>query len=98
MTVILDRGKLVVHIFGLDEPDENRYGYTEELKACSDAELVESINKEVGIPHWGYGRGDYLGHLYIEFRSRDLDCSSFIKDNTMCIAKPFRLEGKKILI
>ena len=106
MTAIMDIEKLVVILLNLDQPDENRYGYKEELKSCTKAELVDRINKEVGIPHWGGSRADYLAHLYVEFLSRDLDCSNFFSSlivnnvmyNTMCIAKRLRLEGNKVVI
>ena len=97
MTAILDIENLVVIILNLNEPDENEYGYREELNDWSDQKLVDSINREVGKPFWGRGRGDYLAHLYLEFISRDLDCTSFIHDYFMSIAKPLKLVGKRVV-
>jgi hypothetical protein len=96
MNAILDIAKLVVVVLNVDGPDENAYGYREKLQDCSNQDLVDMINREVGKPFWVRERGDYLAHLYLEFISRDLDCSSFIRDNFMSIAKPLRLLGKKV--
>jgi hypothetical protein len=98
MTSILDIGNLVVIVLNIGAPDENRYGYAEALKSCSNDELVERINREVGVPHWVTSRADYLAHLYVEVLTRDLDCSSFIQGNTMSIAKRLRLVGRTIEI
>lgn len=97
MTAILDIEHLVVILVNLDQTDENRYGNRELLKSCTNAELVDRINREVGIPHWGSSRADYLAHLYMEFCTRDLDCTSFIRENFMRISRPLKLEGKKVV-
>lgn len=96
MKAILDIAQLVVIVLDADGPDENEYGYVEKLNGWSNQELVDRINSEVGKPFWVRSRADYLAHLYLEFISRDLDCSSFIWNNCMSIAKPLRLVGKKI--
>ncbi len=98
MTSILDIGNLVVIVLNMDAPDENRYGYADVLRSCTNSELVERINREVGIPHWVSSRADYLAHLYVEFLTRDLDCSSFIQDDTMSIAKRLRLVGNEVVV
>jgi len=97
MTAILDIENLVIIILNLNKPDENEYGYREVMKGWSDQELVDRINREVGKPFWVRQRGDYLAHIYLEFISRDLDCTSFIHDYFMSIAKPLKLVGRKVV-
>ncbi len=50
--------------------------YAARFAAASSQSLVESFNKEVGVPGWTSMRASYIAALIDEFRNRDIDISA----------------------
>ena len=56
----------------------NKYyqGYAARFAAASNQSLVESFNKEVGVPGWTSLRASYIAALIDEFRNRGINISA----------------------
>jgi len=75
----------------------NQNEYLGRFADLSIDELIDLFNQQAGRTHWVAARGRYLEALRQEFLSRDIDCSSIITGSSICIRKPIRLEGNRIL-
>jgi len=77
---------------------EDRYGFGLRFQACSDQELVEAFNREVGKENWANARADYLFHLHRALVSRNMDCSSVMNGRTMNLQYKARLVENKLVV
>ena len=62
----------------MSKESHNKYyqEYAERFAAASSQSLVESFNKEVGIPGWVSMRANYIAALIDEFSNRGVDISA----------------------
>lgn len=56
-------------------------------------ELIAAFNREVGNPGWVRARAIYLTGLRRALLATGLDCSSFIRDDGMSLAKKIEQVG-----
>lgn len=79
-------------------PDEDRYGFASRFLVCTDQELVQAFNREVGKENWVNGRADYLYHLHKELVFREFDCSAVMNGHTMSMQHRVTLVDNKFVI
>jgi hypothetical protein len=63
--------------------EEDRYGFARRFLACTNRELVDAFNREVGKQNWVNGRADYLFHLQKEMVGREMDCSAVLTGRSL---------------
>jgi len=78
-------------------PDEDRYGFARRFLVCTDQELVEAYNREVGKKNWENGRADYLFHLQRELVGREVDCSAVMVGRTFSMTKHVTLVDNRLV-
>jgi hypothetical protein len=79
-------------------PDEDRYGYARLFLVCTNQELVEAYNREVGKENWVNGRADYLFHLQRELLGREVDCSAVIIGRTLSMQHRVTLVDNRLVV
>lgn len=79
-------------------PEEDRYGYARHFLVCTDQQLVQAFNREVGKDNWTNGRADYLFHLQKEMIDRELDCSAVINGRVLSMTRRVNLVNKKLVV
>jgi hypothetical protein len=79
-------------------PKEDRYGFARRFQVCTDKELVQAFNREVGKENWANGRADYLFHLQKEFAGRELDCSAVMNGRTLNMAHRVTLVDNRLVV
>lgn len=79
-------------------PQEDRYGFARRFLACTDQELVQAYNREVGKDNWVNGRADYLFYLHKELVVREMDCSAVMNGRTLSMLKRVTLIDNKLVV
>ena len=79
-------------------PEEDRYGFARRFLVCTDQELVQAYNREVGKDNWVNGRADYLFHLHKELVGREFDCSAVMSGRTMSMTSRVTLIDNKLVV
>ncbi|KMQ70827.1 hypothetical protein [Chryseobacterium koreense] len=69
------------------------YPFKAQLALKSDAELIETFNREVGNGGWGSARAEFLAALKQEFLNRSLCCSLIINGNSMSLSRRITMDG-----
>jgi hypothetical protein len=59
--------------------------------------LVEAVNRQVGNPGWTSTRARHDLALRQELLRRNVDCTSFITEDSICFRVPVRLDGDRIV-
>ena len=70
--------------------------FTARLAAETNAELIESFNREVGNAGWTSSRASYLAALRNELKSRNFDLSAIGGPDSLSFRAKIRLNGKTI--
>ena len=65
---------------------------------CSDEEIIESFNEEVGKGGWGTARASYLGALHEQLNIRKFDYSEIGDKGSYSLKRKVKLVGKKIVV
>ena len=67
-----------------------------QFKACTDQELIEVFNRQVGNTGWTSSRGSYLAALHEEFKNRGFDFSAMGDERSLSFRSKIRLIGRAI--
>lgn len=76
--------------------ENDKYGFRERFRTCSVDELIAAFNGDVGNPGWVTARMVYLVALRDALLATGLDCSSFISDDGMSMARQVERRGNAI--
>jgi hypothetical protein len=79
-------------------PEGDRYGFARRFLVCSDEELIEAFNREVGKVSLANGQADYLFHLHRELVEREFDCSAIIIGRTMSLLHRITLVDNRLVV
>lgn len=70
--------------------------YLARFKTCTNQELVDAFNREVGKPGWVSARASYLAALHEEFKGRAFDFSAIGGSDSFSLRSKIRLIGNVI--
>ena len=79
-------------------PEDQERQWQAALASANDSELLESINREVGLRAWSSARARYLSLLQQEIRNRDWDSSLIFGHKAATGLPVFRLHQKVALV
>ena len=77
--------------------EDDRYGFRQRFRESTVDQLIDSFNRDVGVPGWVAARGFFLIALQDALLATDLDCSSFISRDGMSLASRVERRGKAIV-
>ena len=72
--------------------------YMRGFNKCSDEEIIESLNYEVGNGGWGTARASYLGALHEQLNIRKFDYSEIGDKGGYSLKRKVKLVGKTIKV
>jgi len=79
-------------------PQELFHKFMEQLNKCSDEEIIQNFNYEVGNGGWGTARASYLGALHEQLNIRNFDYSEIGDKKSYSLANKVELVGKTIKV
>ena len=77
---------------------DDRFGFARRFLVCSDIELVDAFNKEVGREGRMNDRVDFLYHLQRELLFRKFDISAIITGRTLSMQHRVRLVENRLVV
>ena len=77
-------------------PQKLFHQYMEQLNRCSDEEIIEKFNHEVGCGGWGTARASFLGALHEQLNIRKFDYTQIGDKGRCSLKRKVKLIGKTI--
>lgn len=82
----------------MDLPQKLFNKYMRGFNKCSDEEIIELFNHEVGNGGWGIARASYLGALHEQLNIRKFDYSEIGDKGSYSLRRKVKLVGKTIRV